>query len=51
MKTKEDVRRNNICFLCFFHVFAYLPTGMVSSKEQVISVVLSWQNPYSVAVS
>lgn len=51
MKTKEDVRRDNICFLWFFMCLCLSSHGTVSSKEQVISVVLSRQNPYSVAVS
>lgn len=69
MKTKEDVRRDNVCSLGFVMwfsswwksvyntgniettVFAYLPTGMASSKEQIIIVALSWQNPSSVSIS
>lgn len=69
MKTKEDVRRDNVCSLGFVMwfssswksvyntgnietaIFAYLPTGMASSKEQVVAVALSWQNSSSVTIS
>lgn len=67
MKTKEDVRRDNIYSLCFCHmvqlfmedcvcvntgnVETTIFAGLVNSKEQVVTVALSWQNPSSVTIS